>query len=195
MEGMIDFDKFRKDYNSMTFKEKAEFNREMIAQYPNQRYAHVENFKNTLERISPKPRVMELGCYDGYLADKCRDQVFSWHGFDIVLPAFTIPTCMKFSLLYKPFWEVEFNPKDYDAFVCSHTIEHFSDVELEKVIDKVKGIEYILIEAPIRPICNNWAEYDGAHVLEMGYEKVKELLSGYQIIEEMPDLWYCVWKR
>jgi hypothetical protein len=177
----------------MTFADQQLFYGMVLSLHPEQQSFDVKYAHEAFDHIAGENlSVIELGGWDGALAYAMmqRGDIEVWVNYDLVRPAQVcdIPG-YQFVKLEDYFWNLE--PQSADVFVASHTIEHLTGEELEKLFS-VLDVEYIYLDAPLPesgPV--DWKGYEGSHVLELGWDEVSSMLSrnGY--------LWRCqgLWKR
>ncbi len=175
------FDRYRKTYNSLTFKNKVKLASKWLLKYPEQvhfKYGPVEHW---FKYIVQEPAfIMEIGGWRGDLALKALrqfDQIKLWHNYDL-LKSNENQKCSderyRLISLDDYLWNktLEYN---YNALIATHMIEHLSLQELKKLIKWIpQKITTVLFEAPL-PLSSdniNWKGDHSSHVLEKGWQQV-----------------------
>ena len=188
MEKKFNFNEWREKYSLYSFKEQKEIINRLELRYPKQRQFNFKEVSNFLKDI-PKPKVLELGGWKGELASEILAQnknVILWHNYDICSNAIDKSVCkdkrFKAILLTDFAWNLDIF-SEYNTCVLSHVIEHIRKHELEKFFNKIKHIKYIFIDAPLNDpyLLRGWKNYAGTHILECGWDCVKNMLKGYNL--------------
>ena len=188
MAKKFNFNEWREKYSSYSFKEQKEIINRLELRYPKQRQFNFKEVSNFLKDI-PKPKVLELGGWKGELASEILAQnknVILWHNYDICSNAIDKSVCkdkrFKAILLTDFAWNLDIF-SEYNTCVLSHVIEHIRKHELEKFFNKIKHIKYIFIDAPLNDpyLLRGWKNYAGTHILECGWDCVKNMLKGYNL--------------
>lgn len=137
-------------------------------------------------------RVHELGGYRGELAWEVlsKHPRITWTSFDIIkhdiLPE--LPDNFSECVLEKELWETNIGLEG-DVFISMHTLEHLSDADFDKLLAYIlkQKITHLILQLPIQPEGQTWANYLGAHVLTYGSNKIKKLLEPrYKLVREVP---------
>lgn len=169
---------FRELYSQLSIEDLIWINTQWDAVLPYQRSASVGRFGAMFNKIKEDLRVVELGCYRGELASHIltttKANIWSWGGYDINHTAVEEAVKhKKFSAFKLNQWFWEKDLVSYNTFVCSHTLEHFSFPQAEKILKNASVCKYIMLELPL----DKWDHYCGSHVLEATVEQLDEILS------------------
>lgn len=203
---MEEFNRYRQDYDTLTFSDLKTIHSRWHKMYPNQKRFN-ENFfstglNNVINEEGESIKVIELGGHNGQLALESlkRWPKISWLNVEIVNRG-TIEGLKdrnyKAHILSDQIWKELSDIKDYDVFVSSHVIEHLMNRQLETLINWLikNQTKHILLDTPIKAEGQTWSDYFGAHLLEMGSNQVKGLLAGtYELIKEEKG-WRSSWRR
>lgn len=179
------WDDYREVYDQLTIEDLIKINTAWDSILPLQNHADTAIVIEVLKKIKSKLRVVELGCYRGLLAQKSiaslPDNIESWVGYDINHKAIEYGEKHNKNSKYvgvkqtQWFWDTEIGVPN--AFVSTHTLEHFRWEQFKKVLLHVSDCDWIVLELPITH--NNWRGYRGSHVLEASVEDIKNFLSSY----------------
>lgn len=191
----IDWDAYREKYPRMSFNELQEANKEIDILYPTQRQVHPIHFARMIRSIDSFPlRVIELGSHDGKLARAMlRDfaSIISWRGYDFDKP---LERNICHDERYEPIslsdWFHKTRLPEFNAFMCSHTLEHLSERQLLKTLALISSAQYILIEIPISENGQRWDRMNCTHVLRWGLKHIRKWMdkNGFKIFYEVPTL-------
>lgn len=170
------YDKWRENYNNMTFKEQKEFYNEFYETHLDQGWkSHLDDLIKAFQQIKGYSNVIELGCNDGTLAQAMikRFPILKWHGYDISRTALMktkVDTPVyQFSELNSQFWECV-DVTGYDVFIASHVLEHLSFKQVKLLLNHITPIKYWIIAMP--ELKSNWKGYLGTHVLEVRWKEI-----------------------
>ncbi len=184
------WNKWRALYDELTDQEHMEFLNDSESRYPSQKSFTVENFDWLFsEQDPPYPKVLEIGPWKGELALQMMSKynVGRWHGIDLCQAAIDKTLPMIGYTVINPYQFEWFNKdslmSDFDICVSAHTIEHLSDEHLLQLLNYLKFIPKIMLEAPINMDENNWDNYVGTHILKMGWNQINEEMKrlGYSV--------------
>jgi hypothetical protein len=158
-----------------------------------------EFFSNTQNRIH---WIYEFGGWQGYLAKEILSQfkhIHKWINQDFAIHAIDRTKCNDprycAFIQSKPFWQdsnvLESNIgsdelSEIDTFIACHCLEHikWSELQLMYKIIKNSDIEFIFIDIPIPDDKPDWTNYEGTHILDVGYNEVIKLFSqDYNLIK------------
>ncbi|MFA6306059.1 MAG: glycosyltransferase [Candidatus Gracilibacteria bacterium] len=130
--------------------------------------------------------ILEIGGWKGELAHKILPKyphIGQWRNLDITHAAQTETVendqRYKVEIIRKWVWDY---PAfyDYDLIIMSHVLEHLTNEDAEKLLDKLQNCNNILIEVPIpQSDPPNWENYNGAHILAMSKTDVTNLFRKY----------------
>jgi len=188
MSTKIDWDKWRADYDSMTYDQMREFYNNLEKKYPDQNTYSPELSVYLRElpiNISNhhKLSVLEIGGWKGELADDVleeTDQIFLWKNLEICPAAVKNPICV--NQRYYPecpddfIWNLndEFGTR-FNILVASHVLEHMKAWQIIRFLKKNHGFDYICMETPH----GNWNHYNGSHILDLTKEQLDDLIIGF----------------
>ena len=194
------FDRYRRDYATMSFSEHQRLYSIIERVYPEQTHFNVkasEEFFQELINHNIVPRVLEIGGWRGELANAMLSQFYditSWHNIEICAEAvakhvcrdqfarYTCGTGNDFFWNEKPNWIQMFN-----TLVLSHVVEH---MRLENFAGTIahcaaKGIDYLYLDIPhiTEDSHKTWQGWTNTHVLEGGWNDIEAILTkhGYSI--------------
>ena len=175
------FDRYRKLYNSFSFKHKIKLAAKWLKQYPEQAHFNYTPVNYWLKNLVPMPaNILEIGGWRGDLAEKALssfENINLWHNYDLIKTN-NYQKCYdnryKLISLDKDLWHMPVN-YEYNALIATHMIEHLNWKELTQLIDWIpESISTVLFEAPL-PASDeniNWKGDHSSHVLEKGWEQV-----------------------
>jgi len=182
MMNVIDFDRWRQDYAQLTYKDQLAFYNQVAIDHPLQHGFDEAAFEDFIKPLG-EADVIELGGWKGELAAFVLPKlpkVRKWLNYEISEQAIKETYCKDeryHPLIPSDFlWNIEI-PKA-DVFISSHTIEHITAKELDKLFSKLP-VKHIGLQAPLGDNGTDWAGYYGSHILEIGWNSVIEMLSGY----------------
>ncbi|MEE9439557.1 MAG: hypothetical protein V3V14_11195 [Saprospiraceae bacterium] len=180
----FNFNKYRKEYDSYSFKQLQEIYNELELLYPKQEHFTTEYIERFLTNI-PSPKIMELGGFKGELASQIlakNKRILLWHNYDICPNSIEKTMCKdkryKAILLEDFAWNLDIFDS-YNVCILSHTIEHIKQKQLKRFFDKIKNVKYIYIEAPMRL---SWNNTPTTHILECGWKAITNMLRDYKEI-------------
>ncbi len=211
---LYDFNKYREIYPQLTFQEKKliYYGYYKVFSIQNE-FAFDWNFItecfNDLTEQGKKPiKIIELGGYEGRLAYEVMNHkypVSSWLSLELLSHKIfegLSNSPFKEQVLSCELWQSQINIKT-DLFICIHTLEHYSNSECIKLLDYVKQQKptYLLIIAPIESEGQKWENYFGAHILTLGSNQIKQILSqNYKLLKEQNPIpeqhkgWCSLWQ-
>lgn len=188
-----DFEKFRQEYQTLSFKEKQDFSSKMQRiweQHCSRPTFFLSCLKTIMEKLNRSDvKVLELGCYDGSLALEVlkKHHNITWVGYDFSLVAQAKVKAelshFKFSfvLLHTYFYQIAVTTEQPDVFFTSHTLEHMRLREVLAILDKTADTKF-----QVHTI--DWVRGGlNTHVLESdSYAKIKKHLRnlGYIILQD-----------
>lgn len=191
------FDRWRELYYSLTDEEQADFSDACERRFPHQAHADRAVIDEALERFLPNDaRVLEVGGWKGELASHCLGKfpkIQNWLNVEFCRRAVARQVPMPLGGSgYEVLRPVNFGwfrtsgrfKRDFDVFISTHTIEHFSELDLRKLLEfVVAGIPVVILEAPITDAGQeNWNGYLGTHILTMGWHSICDFMEdlGYR---------------
>lgn len=157
----------------------------------------LEAFQEVFREASKPSIVLEFGAWNGKLADTVlkyySNFIMRWHGTDIAPVVVTNNLCKHPTynpiVLLGQLYDVNLPP--HDIFVCSHTLEHLSWEEVQKVL-KWQRAKYLVLETPLR---ENLDGYEGGHVLDVDEEDYRNFIIrlNYRNIYMSKDYLVTAW--
>lgn len=202
-----DFDWFRRVYPTMTFEELKRLYGIWYVKYPEQRYYNIIWFTECirdamLELGRNDLKIVEIGGYNGELALEMF-RIFNkieWLNIEVIghnqlkeLQNYNY----KEQVLSKQIWDENPDISKYDFFITSDTIEHFPDNEVINIFEYISSSKIKYLSMKIQIIDNGqvWDGQAAAHLINMGTEKAKSILSdlNYELIRD--DFgWISFWR-
>lgn len=179
---VIDWDKWRADYPTMTFEDQREFYGRVAELFPCQESYHLDECHAAFDYIGiPDADVVELGGWNGRLASNmiARGDIVEWVNYDIAdVPQVIDVHGYRRVVLEDWIWT---NPIEGDVFVACHTIEHLSHEHLTELLAALRT-ELVYLEAPLAGDPYDWAGFPGSHKLEIGWLGVADIMEtfGYE---------------
>lgn len=193
----LDFDRYKREYDRYTFTDLQSIYHQIAHDYPVQRHFHSVPVKQTLWSLH-KPRVLELGGWDGALADVCGGEYAAWDNYDLVrVPQACRDPRYQLKILTDWFWNSNI-PDTYDVFIATHLIEHLNENQLEQLfrkVEKLSGVHMIHLESPISEYGQTWKGTEDTHVLNMGWRGVRWMLADNGFKPRQKDPGVCVATR
>lgn len=178
---IFQFNRYRRTYHKLKFKQKKKLASKWLVQYPEQAHFNYAPVDHWLKNIVPEHAdIIEIGGWRGDLAQKALsefDNIRSWHNYDL-LKFNGYQKCndkrYKLITLDDYLWHTSLD-YEYNALIATHMIEHISWRELTWLIKWIpQGIKTVLFEAPLPASCEkiSWKGDHSSHVLEKGWEQV-----------------------
>jgi len=148
-------------------------------------------------------RVVELGGHKGELALSVFSHIpifpfVKWLNLEIVRYESVEGLKHNYALyeLTDQLWSGLLDINGCDLFVCSHTLEHFSDNDLNKLLLYLFmcNIKYLALSMPIKEEGQDWSGHYSSHLLGVGRRYIRSLLSSkYELLME-DDCWCSFWR-
>lgn len=180
---VISFDQWRLEYPTYTFADKQSKSNDFYDVYSDQNYsnkAEVDLGLGIINGLKPITSIIELGCWKCELADYLLQNslVEKYYAYDIEAKAIATRVCndkrLICNVLKDEFYKTEL-PKA-DVFISTHTLEHFTNDEVIKVIDHIAGnVSAMIIEFPT--LSGNWSGYNGTHILTLTMDEIENYLT------------------
>lgn len=180
----LDWDRWRAEYDELSYEEQVEFYGRAFELYPVQRSFDVDAAGEFLDAMKPM-LVLEIGGWDGALAAVCLDRdpkITVWRNLEICRAV--VEAHPGTDARYEPVVPDQFvwdqpDLGGWDVLVMSHVAEHMRWHELQRVLSLASGADGIYLAMPIpeNGPCN-WSGYDGTHILEVGWAEITEFLAG-----------------
>lgn len=197
-----DWNKFRKEYNDVSFKDMSILYESLCKNGKDQKCYHSNVYEKVFSIFKGNSKVIELGCYKGYLANEMLNKfpnIKSWIGYDIAKLAIknTIVKDKRYKSYHLKKWFDEIDLDFFDIFISSHTIEHLSWEQVKKTLSKViDKCKYVVLEIPIPEKGKNWINFNSPHVLTKGRKHLREFMSLHKIIWDGNEKkhWTIIWK-
>jgi len=177
----FEFDKYRKRYDQLSFREKKKIANHWLKKYPEQAHFSFEYIELWLQKFVIIPaKVLEIGGWKGELASMALlsfSTIDIWHNYDLLeFPDIQICKDERYRLfsLDDYLWHKSLK-YDYNALIATHMIEHIKWRELVDLINWIPpSIETVLFEAPIPDSEENinWKGDHSSHILEKGWKQV-----------------------
>lgn len=192
------FDQWRERYWELTNEEQIQFADDLAAKYPDQRHFNEAVLQPVIFAEQPE-RVLEIGGWDGALAEHCLDRdphIAKWVNVDICREASTkaryIGSGRQHAVLYNDFrWFRYQKAKTYDLAVAAHVIEHLHDADFVRLVECLSETPLVLFEAPINEGPSDWTGYQGTHILRVGWREIRQVMRhfGYQAEQKTATIW------
>jgi len=194
---MNEFDKWRLEYDTMTYEQQVAYHNDLESRYPEQNHF---NYNNVFQAIASLPnlltqvRVLEFGTWKGDLAKKCMEdfaKIKVWYGIEICDAA--IANTKSDRVLYiKPSrfdWFAEKREIDCDIIIATHFIEHISNFHFEQLAEYCKGVGLVHFESPLTDEGREWGGCEATHKLTMGWNKINEIMAnnGFDLFINHPE--------
>jgi hypothetical protein len=177
----INWNQWRKDYDSMTFEDQKEFYQEVKTKHPSQKHYELQKAIASFEDIREDDmgNVVELGGWSGELSTEIlkRFPIKHWYNYDLIQFGrnSTRYTEMEMS---DYLWNIDIPV--FNIFVATHTLEHIKVVDVKKLVKWSDGkCNHIIIETPISLSTKNksWNNYSGSHILEVGWNQLEDIFN------------------
>lgn len=177
----IDWDGWRRDYETMTFADQVAFYEQVARLHPTQEHWDDGLVRMFLETNRAKS-VDEIGGWDGKLAREILSKYhrqLTWTNYDLVDVGQPDVPGYLFRLLESWPWEAKF---EGEALILSHVVEHLSAEHLELLAASVDH-RWIYQDSPLPETTPRWSGYTGSHILTLSAGEVDALWSraGYVI--------------
>lgn len=181
-----DFDRFRAEYDTMPFVGKVNFYLNMLRDHPNQKHYSSPAIMGFFEQVPANAHVAEMGGWDGQMASDVLSAfpaIRSWVNYEVCpIKSSCHDVRYRQVRIRKELWD---RPAVIgDAFVASHSIEHNSNADVEKLIQKLET-PLVYIDAPLDEGEMCWAGSTSSHVMTMGWGGLSDLLGKYGYCEFM----------
>ena len=172
---VADLDKYRDQYDDLTFQEHQALYQRVVEEYPEQSFWSAPECARFLEFVQPQ-RVVEIGGWDGGLAEASYF-LDRWVNLDWA----DVPqVCRKPGYQYVILQDFVWTWTEWgDAVVMSHVLEHMSEEHLRNLLS-VMDARAIYVDAPLSE--DHRIEWRGsltAHVLDLSFREVDEVFREY----------------
>ena len=187
-----DFDKWRKEYPTSTFRQQQLEWNALYDTYPNQVHWNAQPVIDALNRAGMT--ITELGGWQGELANHVIPitNPARWTNYDICPKAISNTVCHL--PCYEPVllsdWPWNTDLKPADAFVATHVIEHMTSGQIKELGQQLAAKYSILvIEAPVVDSATgfSWEGNGSTHILELGWEQLESIFFslGFQPVNRV----------
>jgi hypothetical protein len=175
------FDKWREDYDMLTFAEQVAYHNELEVRYPHQAHFNLDAAKAAIQIANPK-KIIEAGCWKADLAAeilKTNSVITHWQGIEICSNAKERTVCNDPRFFYR---DVEsftwWNSIGMvcDLFIATHFCEHLSTQHFDELAHSLKS-KYVYFEIPISEHGEEWNGYHGTHKLPLGWRHVIAIMG------------------
>jgi len=190
----MDFDRWRSEYDRMSFQQQQDFYNEAFKVYPVQASFNLEKALEFFARTAGG-NVTEIGGWDGQLAGECLARVpnlWSWTNLEISTdaaashkisgPRYSVPPMTDFA------WNGE-TLITGEIFLATHFIEHIKMRDLTLLMQGV-STDWVYFESPLLFPGWRWGGNDDNHILEAEWADVHKMMQslGYGLSHfEMDD--------
>ncbi len=152
------------------------------------------DLRNCLSTINTAGlRVLEFGGWRGAMAQSVLSEfpaLSNWMNFDICPSAVIDSDCKdpryECRVANTFLWETP-RPPWGDIFASSHAIEHLTAEHLNLLFQWLPdSIKWMYLCAPIQDstTTEEWKDYGGTHMLEIGWKEVLELLPDFRLVSQ-----------
>lgn len=182
----MNFDQWRKDYDTMTYEEQVAYHNEIESQFPEQKHYNYLWAKRAMQ-LRPINKVLEFGIWKADLAAAAMADFYKgeWYGIEICQAAINKTNCPQVQYIFPTRfdWWNEARPVDPDIIIATHFIEHLSNDHFRQLVTYCAGVPVIHFEAPLTDKGNTWDGYFGTHKLEYGWNDINQLFEaeGYTL--------------
>lgn len=189
-----EFDQYRDEYPTMTDRSMSEWHSRLYRDHPDQSHFNSAALMWFLGEVNPV-NVVEIGGWDGEAAAlglETNPGIVSWENYEVCQEAVAASVCHdpRYSSFPVP---VYFATRLADTLVASHSLEHMSDEQVEKLISTTDA-KNVYVDAPLKPEGEDWGGTTCLHCLRMGWSKLHELFTaaGFSLREavDFEIRWY-----
>lgn len=175
-----DFDIWRDKYDSMDVASMRSFYDMLHSDHPEQSHFDLRAVCSWLRSLPSNPSILELGGYDGELAEKCIGQYGSWVNLEISSVDSRSGLDHRYvkQTLHSFPWECEL-PK-CDGFIASHSLEHLSDDHAYLMLSRI-DCDNVYIDMPL----GNPTGTTAAHKMVRGWDTVVSALHGFRCYSQL----------
>jgi len=196
------FNKWRSLYYELTHEENIQFGYDMEAKYPHQASFDVKPFQKMFDRVgADRISVVEIGGWKGELAKQIFSShggmIHSWFNIDMCKAATEktvdmtgIPYSVRFPDSFD--WFKHRRDQPFDVCVSAHTLEHLTGKDVLTLLDWMNLIPVVMLEIPISEEGQSWDGYEGTHILEFGWKRIREEMEKrHYNATKITDWAYC----
>lgn len=186
----LDWDYWRKMYETWPFEAHQLFYERVWSQYNNQAYGDHQYAVARLKTITKPLTVLELGPWKGEFAAKVLDEVEHverWYMAEICRSAVANGVRHpKIEWLELDNWPWNMRLPEANCVVAMHVLEHMKAHEVSGVIKNCPTATDWIVEVPVGENENqDWTGYCGTHILEYGWPGVVRLFraEGFELVD------------
>lgn len=183
----INWNQWRANYATTSFTDQLRFYSQLAKDYPHQRWGSIDPIIEAFRAVSPR-RVVEVGGWKGELATDAANAGLSfdsWTNYEISDVAVdpSAPSWYQHERLTDWVWNYEGLSKP-DMLLFVHSAEHMLLAEVVKTVEAFGKPEVVLIQSPLDNEPINWNNFNGTHIIEVGWDGILEALDelGYKLI-------------
>lgn len=188
---VIDWDKYRAEYDAMTYADHLAFYNDVWAAHPVQQHydgqAIAMFFAWAGARGAPPFNVLEIGGWTGdvanaMLARVSKEILSAWLNVEICSAAAANPVCAdpRYSAFVPATWVWDTNIIDQArarVVVASHVVEHMPMRQVRQLVGAIdnSAADSVYIDCPLGYDPADWSGYEGSHVIEGGWADIDGL--------------------
>lgn len=170
----------------MSYADQVSFYNKIFTEYPDQKKFNLQAMNKFLDLLSGDIAVAELGGWNGELAanaiSKC-PRITKWVNYEICESVIDKSVCKNDKYRAIVMHDFVWNAGEIEkgnTFVASHVIEHIKTRDLMLLLNKMKHVTHMYLEAPIgeSAVNHDWSGYLGTHILEIGWAQIASILNG-----------------
>lgn len=196
------FDKWRSEYDNLSYEEHCDFYDQIYDAFPAQDYCtldSVDNFFQMIKFLQRSCRVFEVGGWNGRTAKHCllhHDFIDHWYNVELCRKVVeTTPSSLRYTSQVPNCWVWDMPDFPYtNVLVASHSLEHMRVRQIGQLLDRMQNISYAYVEAPIAESAINydWTGDLSTHIIEVGWEQLEKLFKSYDfdVISRQPNIRY-----
>jgi hypothetical protein len=174
----IDWDQWRRDYDSLDFTAQQDFYRAASAAHPTQ----IQFDRAQVDRFLTDHRpgtVCELGGHKGELALSMlggHPEILLWVNHEIA-PNLVPHAHERYQhrILTRFPWETSLPG---EALILSHVVEHLKLDHFDRLLGRFGG-RCVYLDVPVGEGGQDWLGYVGSHVIEEGWDAIHRILGRY----------------
>lgn len=179
---MIDWDAYRSGYDSMSYADQVAFYDKVWRLHPEQRHYSPDACSKFLSVVEPD-RVLEVGGWRGELAAEMLPlfpKIMHWHNIEICRGAVENSVCSDphYSTQVPSEWMWELPHEPGGVLVAAHVIEHMTKEQVLSLLWSTRP-RAAFVQSPLTEKGQDWAGYNGSHVLKSGWEEVIDFFGWY----------------
>jgi len=179
---VAELDRYRRLYDDLTVAELAEWNERLVKKYPDQRHY---NYEHVRQAVGDAGDVVELGGYDGSLADVILERnthIRRWRNYELVRVKHAEPRDPRYELIVdRDRFAWRRADWDGDVLVLSHVLEHLNAEQALELVLTFPRYDRVYIDAPLR--AGGWEGSTTAHVLGWTWDDLLRIIEAQGIFE------------